>query len=83
MQKQMILTSERHSEHPLAGQNTQPTLHKPLLADLNGMLQHSLGGGVVFVSLEHFISPFLDYMPCLPSRQKREAIRAFNPRREQ
>ena len=45
-----------------------------------GMLQHSFVGAVIFLSLQHFITPALDYMPCL--RRRREEIKAFNPRRE-
>ena len=48
----------------------------------DGMLQHPFEGAVIFVSLQHFIAPAFDLMPCLPSRQRREAIGAFNPRRE-
>ena len=43
---------------------------------------NSFGGAAIFVSLEHFIAPALDLMPCLPSQQRREAIRALNPRKE-
>ena len=38
------------------------------------MLRHSLGGAVIFNSLQHFIAPALDLMTCLPSRQRRKAI---------
>ena len=41
------------------------------------MLRHSFGGAVIFLSLKHFIAPALDLMPCLPSRQKKEATRAL------
>ena len=41
---------------------------------LNGMLNHSFGGAVIFISLQHFNAPSLDLMPCLPSRLRREAI---------
>ena len=47
-----------------------------------GMLQHSFGWAVIFVALQHFIAPALVVIPCLPSRWKRYAIRALNPRRE-
>ena len=47
------------------------------------MLRHSLGGAVIFISLEHFIALVLDVMPCLPSWKRREAIKALNPRMEQ
>ena len=36
----------------------------------NGILRHSLAGVVIFISLQHFIAPALDLMPCLPSGQK-------------
>ena len=42
------------------------------------MLCHSLGGAVILFTLQHFIAPALDLMPCLPSRHRREAIRALN-----
>ena len=45
---------------------------------INGILCHSLGGAVIFLSLQHFIAPALDLMNCLPSLQKREAIKACN-----
>ena len=48
----------------------------------DGMLQHSFEGAMIFVSLQHFIAPAFELMPCLPSRQRREAIGTFNPRRE-
>ena len=32
------------------------------------MLHHSLGGAVIFISLQHFIAPALDLMPCLQAR---------------
>ena len=38
------------------------------------MLCHSLGGAVIFNSLQPFIAPALDLMTCLPYRQRREAI---------
>ena len=44
----------------------------------NGMLCHSLDGALIFT-----FHPGLDVMPCLPSRQRRKAIKAFNPRRQQ
>ena len=44
----------------------------------NGMLRHSLGGAVILFSLQHFIAPALGLLPCLPSRQNREAIKALN-----
>ena len=34
------------------------------------MLRHSLGMAVIFISLQHFIAPFLDLMSCSPSRQR-------------
>ena len=40
----------------------------------NGMLRHSWGGGLIFLSLQPFIAPALDLMPSLPSRQRREAL---------
>ena len=39
--------------------------------------------GSNFFSLQHFIAPALDLMACLPSQQRREAIKVLNPRREQ
>ena len=33
----------------------------------NAMLCHSLGWAVILFSLQHFIAPALDLMPCLPS----------------
>ena len=47
------------------------------------MLRHSLGGAVILFSFQHFIAPALDLMHCLPSQQRREAIKALNLRREQ
>ena len=47
------------------------------------MLHHSLGGAVIFISLEHFIAPALDLIPCFKAQGTRIAIRAFNPRSEQ
>ena len=38
------------------------------------MLLCSLGGAIIFLSLQPFVAPALDLMPCLPSRQRREAI---------
>ena len=29
------------------------------------MLPHSLGGTVIYISLQHFIAPPLDLIPCL------------------
>ena len=49
----------------------------------NGMLRHSLGGAVILMSLQHLIAPALDLIPHLPSWQRREAIKALNPIREQ
>ena len=49
----------------------------------NGMLCHTCGGAVILFSLEHFIAPALDLMGCLPSWQRREAIKGLNSRREQ
>ena len=31
----------------------------------NGMLRHSLGGAVIFISMQHFILPYLTYCPVL------------------
>ena len=42
----------------------------------DGMLCKSLGGVVIFLSLQNFIAPALDEMHCLPSKHRREAIRA-------
>ena len=51
---------------------------------LNGMLRHSLGGAVNFISLRAHIRPELVKMPVFLSRQRREAIvRAFWPIRAQ
>ena len=36
------------------------------------MLRHSLGGAVFFISLQHFIAPALDLMPCLQARGTRD-----------
>ena len=41
------------------------------------MLRHSLEGSVILFSLQHLIAPALDLMPCLPSGQRREAIKAL------
>ena len=41
--------------------------HKPWFKPIdskNGMLHHSFGGAVIFPSLQHFIVPALDLMPC-------------------
>ena len=48
-----------------------------LLLQFNGMLRNTLGGAVIFISLQHFIFPTLDLMLCLPSRQRRAAIIRF------
>ena len=37
----------------------------PNLEFEKGMLSHSLGGAVVFISFQHFIAPALDLLPCL------------------
>ena len=37
-----------------------------------------LGGAVICIYLQHFIVPAFHLMSCLPSRQKREAIKALN-----
>ena len=47
------------------------------------MLCQALRAAVIMFSLPHFIAPALDLMGYLPSRQRREAIKAFHPRREQ
>ena len=39
---------------------------------VNGMIRHSLGGAVIFISLQHFIAPALDLMPCLQARGTRD-----------
>ena len=44
----------------------------------SGMLQHSLGREVIFLSLQNFISPALDLMPCLQARGTRDCKKAFN-----
>ena len=31
----------------------------------------SEGGGIIFISLQHFIAPTLDFMPCLQARSMR------------
>ena len=36
------------------------------------MLRHSLGGAVIFISLQHFIAPALDSMPCLQAQGTRD-----------
>ena len=36
------------------------------------MLRHSLDGAVTFISLQHFIAPALDLMPCLQARGMRD-----------
>ena len=41
----------------------------------NGMLCHAFGGAVMLFSLEHYVAPALDSMACLPSRQRRAAIK--------
>ena len=33
------------------------------LGTYNGMLRHSFGRAVIFVSLQHFIAPALDFRP--------------------
>ena len=50
--------------------------------DNDGILQHSLGGVEVFISLQHIIAPALDLMPRLPSRQRREARKTLNSKRK-
>ena len=57
------ITTGRHKyagQHPrkLAKQNVRPRIRR----------------AVIFISLEPFIAPALDLMPCLPARQRREAI---------
>ena len=39
-------------------------------------------GAVIFIYLQHFFAPALDLMPCLTSRQRREAMKALNSGRE-
>ena len=39
---------------------------------VSGMLHHSFGGAVIFLSLQHFIAFALDLMPCLQARGKRD-----------
>ena len=47
-----------------------------------GMLINSLGGEVMFPSLQHFIGSASEYIPCLKVRVRGILIRALNPRRE-
>ena len=37
----------------------------------------SLDWGVIFLSLQHLIASDLNLIPCLPSRQRREAIKGM------
>ena len=43
----------------------------------NGMLCHSLGWAVIFISLQHFIAPALDLMPCLQARDTKDCIKGI------
>ena len=43
----------------------------------NGVLGHSLGWEVICFSLQHFISPALDLMPWLQTRDQEIAIRLY------
>ena len=36
----------------------------------NGMLCHALGGAVILFSLQHFIAPALDLLPCLQAQDR-------------
>ena len=38
----------------------------------NEMLYHTLGGGVILFSLQHFIAPALDLLSCLQARGTRD-----------
>ena len=39
---------------------------------LNGMLRHSLGGVLIFISLQHFIAPALDLLPYVQAQRTRD-----------
>ena len=51
------------------------------LKDSNGMLQHSLRGVEICISLQHIIAPALIKKGCLPSQRRREARRALQCKR--
>ena len=38
----------------------------------NGMLRHSIGGEVIYFSLQHIIAPALDFLPCLQAWDMRD-----------
>ena len=42
----------------------------------NGMVHHSLGGAVIFISLQPFILPYLTYCPACKPKARGFAIRA-------
>ena len=42
------------------------------------MLCHSLGGSVIFISLQHFILPYLTYYPACKPKEQGIAIRAVS-----
>ena len=51
--------------------------HDPVTCN-NGMLRHSLGGAVIFISLQHFILPCLTYCPACKPEVRGIAIRAVS-----
>ena len=48
----------------------------------NGMLHHSLGGAVIFISWQHFIFPSLTYCPACKPKIRGIAIRAVSQVRQ-
>ena len=61
------------SLHDVIFENRSSTMHF-----INGMLRHSLGGAVIFISLQHFILPYLIYCPAFKPEVRGIAIRAVN-----
>ena len=41
------------------------------------MLRHSLGGAVIFISMQHFIAPALGLMPCLQAQGTRDCNKSI------
>ena len=80
---ELLLLQPRQEMKNLRIINSTGIFHPAFKVRNNGMLRHSLRGAVILFSLHLFIASALNLMPCLHSGQRREAIKAINPRREQ
>ena len=49
-----------------------------LRQSFNGLLRHSLGGAVIFISLEHFILSYLTYWPVCNPEVRGITVRAVS-----